>query len=72
VFELLPNPKFHPVNEEEEESYPEEVTRKVIEPFLHNIIQETQKQKIGWIIEWTPAHGIVRTLFVELELKPGQ
>lgn len=70
VYELPMNPKFVPVNEEEEEPDPEEVSRKTMEPFIEKVLRETNDQKNGWIIEGTPKNAVGGTMMVEAGLKP--
>lgn len=70
VYEIPQNPKFEPVNEEEEEPDPEETTRQTMEPFLKKIMEETENQTKGWIIEGTPKSSVGASMMLEMELKP--
>ncbi|EAY02403.1 hypothetical protein TVAG_206790 [Trichomonas vaginalis G3] len=70
VFELPPNPEFKRANEEEEEPDPEETTKKTLEPFYKMVMEKTDNQKLGWIIEGTPAHGSAGQLLLDSGLKP--
>lgn len=70
VFEIPANPKFEPVNEEEEEPDQEEVTRKTMEPFLQHILEVTKNQTLGWIIEGTPSNSVGASMMLDLGLKP--
>lgn len=70
VFEMPMNPKFVPVNEEEEEPDPEEVAKKILEPFFEKVLKETDDQTKGWIIEGTPSHPSAGQLLLDSGLKP--
>lgn len=70
VFELPPNPEFKRVSEEEEEPDPEETTKKTLEPFFKMVMEKTDNQKLGWIIEGTPAHASAGQLLLDSGLKP--
>ena len=70
VYELPRNPIFTPHNEEEEEPDQEEITKNILIPFFQEILEKSNNQKNGWIIEGTPSHSITTTLFIESGLKP--
>jgi adenylate kinase family enzyme len=44
--------------------------RKTLEPFFKRILEETDNQRFGWIIEGTPKHSVGAQIMLELELKP--
>jgi len=70
VYTLPQKPKFVPITEEEEEPDVEETARKLFEPFIKQIIRNSEEQRKGWIIEGSPFHSSIASLISEAGLKP--
>ncbi|KAH0785249.1 adenylate kinase 9 [Histomonas meleagridis] len=68
--EIIINNNNNEEEEEEEEMNFDDITKKLFEPFLKQIINETNNQRNGWIIEGTPKSTVGAQMMIDYELKP--